>query len=175
MRARADVGSSVAVPAATGVPRRATDLRSLMASSLAVRSAALEVRARDRDQMERSRAILARARACLSRLEAARPTSSSAPVARDAGSAGPARSRGERGCMYGCSRPAPFQPCFVVGYCDRRVLVRALPLRVCAEHRAALDALFRRCSILEALREKLRGRGRDAPEAVQILFEVAQG
>ncbi len=171
MEARVDARSSAVATAPRASRSQGAPGRRLTAGSFAAHSAALDVLASHRVQMERSRSLLARARAALSRLDAAPPAYPPVAATRDAEVAGPAGSAGGRGCMLGCSRPAPFQPCFVVGYRDRRVLLRARPLRVCAYHRAALDLLFRRCSALEALGEGLRGRVDGAP-AVQVLFEL---
>ncbi len=170
MHAHADPRPSRPAPPAGGAIGLA-DPRALTRRSLALRAVALELLEMHRVQMKRSRDVLERAHALGARLDAALGTGASAtPVAR-ATRAVPARER-VRCMVSGCSRPSPFRPCFVVGCGDHRVIVRDLPLRLCAEHRGDLDALFRRPSILDALREKLRARGRGPPDAVRVLFDV---
>ncbi len=75
--------------------------------------------------------------------------------------------------MSGCARPAPFRPCFVVDQGIRRILVGDIPVRVCSEHRVDLDTLLQRPAVLDKLRRKLRVRGRGEPDAVHVVFEVA--
>ncbi len=153
--------------------RRAGDSRGLTVSSLAVRAVALDVLRRDRVLLQRSIAAIASARALGSRIDAtlagrvpgAGPTAANEPAALS-------RPATPRCLVSGCPRPSPLHPCFVVRCGDRHVVVRDLPLRVCEAHRADLDRLFRLPSVLEALRRKLRARGREAPGAVRVLFDV---
>ncbi len=148
-------------------------LQKLVGASLAVRAAAMEVLEAHRLQMERSGALVRRARALCARLDA---TLGASPLAGPAAAPIPPRAaaaREEPRCvMSGCSRPARFRPCFVVNQGIRRILVTDMPLRVCSEHRGDLDALFRRPSVLEKLRRKLRGRRRAEPDAVHLVFDV---
>jgi hypothetical protein len=122
--------------------------------------------ARSHELVSEARVLCARADALLAQPSALRDElpHESAP-ADDAGE--------ELLCAWsGCGRTASFHPCFVVNHGIRRVLIGNLPIRVCSDHRVDLDALLRRPSILESLRQKLRGRGRVEPDAISVVFEV---
>jgi hypothetical protein len=162
---RRDPPPSGGLARARGEGRGPRDARTVIAESFAVRSSALEALEAHRASMRRSRALLERARALCPAVDAGVPGAPRAELVHgDPGL--------HRCTISGCSQPSPFQPCFAVGYGDERVLVRDLPLRVCARHRADLDALFQRPAVLDALRQRLLGRGRGAPDAVRVLFEI---
>ncbi len=127
-----------------------------------------------RASIQRSKALLRSSRALCSRIEAAHLASSAAPADLPAplAATAPAAQKAPRCTFPRCSRPSPFRACFFVRAGQRTLFLHDLSLRVCAEHRAELDALFRRASVLESLRRKLLARGRGAPEAVRVLFEA---
>ncbi len=157
---------------ARGRERELDRMEALVQASFAVRIAAMEVLDAHRVHMERSRVLLRRAQELCARLDA-RGAPSPAEEAVSAPTAPPAAAEGQPHCMMsGCPRPSPFRPCFVVSQGIRRILVSDMPVRVCSEHRADLDALLQRPAVLDKLRRKLRMRACREPDAVHVLFEV---
>ncbi len=123
-------------------------------------------------QVERSSALLRQAQALLTELHEVR-RGRWIDVALRAERPAAVGSQDEVHCsMWGCTRAGEFRPCFVVERGIRRILVSDMPVRVCSEHRADLDALLRRPDVLDRLRGQLCARGREEPRAVHVLFEA---
>lgn len=138
-------------------------LQTVWARVCALHGEAVAVLETQRVQLERSRALVERSRALCRPLRAVPPAPEPDPAPDPL-----------RCALSGCARPARFQPCFVLAFADRRVVVRDLPVPVCAEHRGEVDALFGRAPVIAALRRKLARLGRNAPDEVRVLFEVLE-
>jgi len=125
--------------------------------------------------MERSRQLVERSRALCASLNArwpARPAAVAVPAWHRATGTNPAAGARETCARTGCGRAAILQPWFVADMGGKRVVIGNTALRVCAEHRDDLRALFADATTAEELRAKLAAPARSRLQSVRVMFEV---
>jgi hypothetical protein len=154
-------------PDASGVHARTSALFALRARHLAL----LDSHSR---AMERSRQLVEQSRALCASVDVrwpARPSVVAVPAWHRAAGTNPAAAR-VTCARTGCGRAAILQPWFVADMGGKRVVIGNTALRVCAEHRDDLRALFADATAAEELRAKLAAPARSRLQSVRVMFEV---
>ena len=153
----------------------APDVHASSTALFALRSSSLALLDSHSRAMERSRRLVEQSRALCASLDArwpARPAAVAVPAWHRAAGTNPAAGARERCARTGCDRGAILQPWFVVDMGGKRVVIGNTALRVCAEHRDDLGALFADAMTAEELRAKLAAPARSQLRSVRVMFEV---